>query len=100
MNRTYHDAAEALSNYPSLSTRTDIYSASYDKTRRIYLRYQHTRMDPPPFSSASAGRFPLPFAAQPTASRWQYGCLMPTLEKPPWSTLRLRRTWWCGRDSM
>jgi ESCRT-I complex subunit TSG101 len=26
LNRTYHDATEALSHYPSLSVRTDVYS--------------------------------------------------------------------------
>jgi len=26
VNRTYHDATEALSQYPSLSVRTDVYS--------------------------------------------------------------------------
>ena len=26
VNRTYHDATEALSHYPSLSVRTDVYS--------------------------------------------------------------------------
>ena len=29
VNRTYHDAAEALSHYPSLSTRTEVYSTSH-----------------------------------------------------------------------
>ena len=27
VNRTYHDATEALAHYPSLSVRTDVYSA-------------------------------------------------------------------------
>ena len=26
VNRTYHDATEALTHYPSLSVRTDVYS--------------------------------------------------------------------------
>ncbi|EAT76536.2 hypothetical protein SNOG_16164 [Parastagonospora nodorum SN15] len=30
VNRTYHDAAEALSHYPSLSPRTEVYTSAYE----------------------------------------------------------------------
>lgn len=34
VNRTYHDVAETLSNYPSLSPRTDVYSTCQFPTAR------------------------------------------------------------------
>jgi ESCRT-I complex subunit TSG101 len=35
VNRTYHDAAEALSHYPSLSPRTEVYSTSPPRPQQL-----------------------------------------------------------------
>ena len=83
MNRTYNDVAETLSNYPSLSPRTEVYSACQHPPLpyRSDLRLQHQlmRMELRRFCSSSAGPSQLPFAARLMASPYMYGCHTPTL---------------------
>jgi ESCRT-I complex subunit TSG101 len=42
VNRTYHDAAEALSHYPSLAVHTEVYSTPLPTLRRFADRTEHT----------------------------------------------------------
>lgn len=101
VNRTYNDVAQALSQYPSLSPRTDVHSKNllYPSSRYVlscvgrvwpanacHASSQHFRMAALPCSSTSPAPSPWCFEERRTASPYRYGSLTHTPANLPSST--------------
>jgi hypothetical protein len=68
VNRTYNDVAQALSQYSTLSPRTEVYSTGDSKISgfKANMLLQHTKMADLLYFSNFQAPFPFYFAAQHT----------------------------------